>query len=145
MFQRLGPAAYGISHEGRAEVGVAGRALRWLGAAAARTKSWRWSRRGRGAAAGSAGGARRGRGRPAERSRRGGAAVYGRGGSFRPHRARRTREGLLGLRGIEQAGAPPFPAFRRPIAAGRVRGGVRDGSSASVAVGVVRHAPKGVG
>ena len=39
--QRLGPAPYGVSHEGRAEVGVAGRALRWLGAAPAWTKSWR--------------------------------------------------------------------------------------------------------
>ena len=124
---------------------MAGRALRWLGAAAARTKSWRWSRRGRGAAAGSATGALRGRGRPAERSRRGGAAVYGRGGSFRPHRARRRHEGLAGLLGGQQAGARPSTAFHRPYAAGRVRGSVRDGSGASVVVGVVWHAPKGVG
>ena len=111
---------------------MAGRALRWRAAAAARTKSWRWSRRGRGAAAGSAGGARRGRGRPAERSRRGGAAVYGRGGSFRPRRSRRRREGLAGLRGGQQAGVPPSPAFHRPYASGRVRGSVRGGFGAFV-------------
>ena len=81
----------------RAEVGGAGRALRWLAAAQARTKGWRWWRRGRGATAGSVGGALRGRGQPAERSRRGGAAFYGRGGSFRPRRERRRREGLAGL------------------------------------------------
>ena len=121
------------------------RALRAQPRLQARTKSWRWSRRGRGATAGSAGGALRGRGRPAERSRRGGAAVYGRGGSFRPRRSRRRREGLAGLRGGQQAGVPPSPAFHRPYAAGRVRGSVRGGSGAFVVVGLVRHAPKGVG
>ena len=54
-------------------------------------------------------------------------------------------EGLAGLRGGQQAGVPPSPAFRRPYAAGRVRGSVRGGFGAFVAVGVVWNAPKGVG
>ena len=54
-------ATCGISREGRAGLAWLVKPRRWLAAVQARTKGWRWWRRGRGATAGSVGGALRGR------------------------------------------------------------------------------------
>ena len=45
----------------------------------------------------------------------------------------------------ERPGAHPSPPSHRPYASGRSRGCVRGGFGVFVAVGLVRHAPKGVG
>ena len=54
---------------------------------------------------------------------------------------------LLGARGCRgrTTRCAPFPPSHRPYASGRVWGCVRGGFGAFVAVGLVRHAPKGVG
>eukprot|EP01048_Picozoa_sp_COSAG05_P001274 COSAG05_NODE_42_length_26187_cov_393.972286_13_plen_290_part_00 len=70
---------------------------------------------------------------------------------------RGTTGGFLALRNLlgftagsllaqgERPGAHPSPPSHRPYASGRSRGCVRGGFGVFVAVGLVRHAPKGVG